>query len=392
LRHNGSVAHAGLTTDIVLLGAGHAHVEVLRRHALRPMPGVRMTLIAREPHTPYSGMLPGLIRGDYSFGHAHIDCARLAAAAGARMMLAAADGIDLAAGRVLVGDRPSIGYDLLSIDVGGVPVMPAGGGIAVKPIGRFLDRFAAVETHLGSNARIAVIGGGVGGTELALALAVRLRGRARIVLVSRDRLPLAGAPGRARRIALAQLAAMGVELRGDVAALGHADGHLHLSNGDAVPADAALWATGVAAPGFLAQSELACDASGCVRLGLTLRSVSNACVFAAGDCAAVEGAARPKSGVWAVRAGRPLAANLRRAAAGQTLREWRPQRDALVILGLGDGRAVAWRNGITVAGRLAWWWKDRIDRCWMRKYHRLTNTQEDPPCAATGSPPFPPTA
>ena len=57
---------APIATDLVLLGAGHAHVEVLRRFAMRPEPGVRLTLIGREPETPYSGMLPGLIRGDYT--------------------------------------------------------------------------------------------------------------------------------------------------------------------------------------------------------------------------------------------------------------------------------------------------------------------------------------
>src|SRR6202140_3211910 len=81
-------------TDIVLLGAGHAHVEVLRRFAMRPEPGVRLTLIGREPETPYSGMLPGLIRGDYTHQEAHIDLAPLAALANARLVLAEATAFD----------------------------------------------------------------------------------------------------------------------------------------------------------------------------------------------------------------------------------------------------------------------------------------------------------
>src|SRR5579884_2684139 len=89
-------------TDIVLLGAGHAHVEVLRRFALRPEPGVRLTLIGREPHTPYSGMLPGLIRGEYAFDAAHIDLAPLAAASAARLVLEEAVGIDLASRRLAI--------------------------------------------------------------------------------------------------------------------------------------------------------------------------------------------------------------------------------------------------------------------------------------------------
>jgi selenide,water dikinase len=121
-------------------------------------------------------------------------------------------------------------------------------------------------------------------------------------------------------------------------------------------------------PGFLAASGLACDATGCMRVDATLRSVSHGSVFAAGDCAAIEGNPRPKAGVWAVRAGPKLADNLRRAARGRALRRWRPQSQALVILGLGDGRALAWRNGVAVAGRRIWRWKDWIDRRWMRMY------------------------
>ena len=129
-----------IETDIVLLGAGHAHVEVLRRFAMRPEPGVRLTLIGREPRTPYSGMLPGLIRGDYTHDQSHIDLAPLAANAGARLILGEATAIDTQARAVAVAGRPDIGFDLLSVDVGGLPDMPEDGGLPVKPIGRFLDR------------------------------------------------------------------------------------------------------------------------------------------------------------------------------------------------------------------------------------------------------------
>ncbi|HET9018471.1 MAG TPA: selenide, water dikinase SelD, partial [Acetobacteraceae bacterium] len=360
-----------VTTDLVLLGAGHAHVEMLRRHAMRKRPGMRLTLVAREPHTPYSGMLPGLIRGDYDFDAAHIDCARLAAAAGARLVMAEAEGIDLAAGRIMLRGRVPLGYDLLSIDVGGEPSVPPGGGVPVKPIGRFLAHLSELEATLPRDGRIAVVGAGAGGTELALALAWRLRGRARIALIAQDPAPLPGAPARARRIVRQALARAGIEFHGAAAATGFAEGRVTLADGGHVPADAALWVTGVQAPGFLAASGLACDAKGCVRVHPTLRSISHEAVFAAGDCAVVEGAPRPKSGVWAVRAGAPLTGNLHRAVAGRTLRPWRPQRAALVILGLGGGRAVAWRNGFTLAGRVAWRWKDHIDRRWIGMFHRL---------------------
>jgi selenide,water dikinase len=354
-------------TNLVLLGAGHAHVEVLRRAALHPIPGAALTLLTREPHAAYSGMLPGLLRGDYAFADAHVACAPLAAAAGARLLIAEAEGIDLAAGTLrLAGQRP-LPFDLLSIDVGGRPAMPPGDGVPVKPVGRFLAELAALETRLSPGDRVAVIGAGAGGCELALALAHRLGPRSRVVLIGRDAAVLPGAPARAQAVVRRALAAAGIDWLGGVDAGPLHAGALALSDGRVLALAAAFWATGVVGPGFLAASGLPCDAAGCLRVDATLRSPGDARVFAAGDCAALAGNARPKAGVWAVRAGPILEENLRRAVAGRPLRPWRPQREALVIMSLGGGKAVAWRNGLVLSGRLVWRWKDHIDRQWMRR-------------------------
>lgn len=358
-------------TDIVLLGAGHAHVEVLRGFAMRPEPGVRLTLIGREPETPYSGMLPGLIRGDYTHDQAHIDLAPLAAMAGARLILGAATGLDLDQRLVLVPARPAIPFDLLSIDTGGEPATPGEAGLPVKPIGRFLDRLAALEANLADGSRVVVVGGGPAGVELVLALHVRFNGRYRLALVSQTPEPLAAAPARARAVARAALAEAGIELASGVSAGVPRDGRLALSDGSSLDAGAVLWATGVQAAPFLAGSGLACDKDGCVRVDASLQSISHPGIFAAGDCAALEGNPRPKAGVWAVRAGAPLTENLRRATRRQALTRWKPQRDALVILSLGGRRAVAWRNGLSVSGEWVWRWKDRIDRRWMEMYQTM---------------------
>ena len=365
-----------IATDIVLIGAGHAHVEVLRRFALKPEPGVRLTVIGREPETPYSGMLPGVLRGDYAAVEAHIDLAPLAAAAGARLIMGAAVSIQRDAKTVSVPGRPDIAYDLLSLNTGGEPASPADGGIAVKPIGRFLSQLRALEETLTDHQRIVVAGGGPAGVELAIALAIRFRGRFRIALVSGTAKPLIEAPEKARQIAVAAMVDLGVEIvRGALAGQFH-EGRLALSDGSFLDAGACLRATGVEAPGFLALSGLACDARGCVQVDTTLRSLSDPAIFAAGDCATIQRSPRPKAGVWAVRAGVVLADNLRRASRHAPLKRWRPQRDALVILGLGFGRAVAWRGGLSVSGALVWRWKDWIDRRWMRMYTAMRMAQD----------------
>ena len=351
---------------IVLLGGGHAHAEVLRRLARKPDPMLRLTLVARESDSLYSGLLAALIRGECTEREAQIDLAALTATAnGAALVVAEATGLDLEGRAVLFADRKPVGFDLLSIDVGGDP-RTAEGGVGVKPIGRFLERFAAIEAGLHGDGRISVVGAGPGGVELAVALGLRLGGRVALVCETAD--PLPGAPPHARRIARAALRSAGVELLCGVRAGVLRDGKLALSDGRAVAAAAALWATGVAAPGWLAATGLACDADGSVAVDATLRSLSHPFVFAAGDCAAIKGSERPKAGVWAVRAAAPLERNLRRMAAGRTLRRWTPQRDALVIVGLGHGRALAWRGGLVTSGRLMQRWKQWLDRRWMARF------------------------
>src|ERR1019366_4669450 len=175
----------------------------------------------------------------------------------------------------------------------------------------------------------------------------------------------------ARRVAVTALVDASVEIVRGAMAGSFRDGRLALSDGSFLDAAACLHATGVEAPAFLAHAGLACDSKGCVQVDSTLRSISDPAVFAAGDCASIQRSPRPKAGVWAVRAGAVLARNLRLAAQSRPLKRWRPQREALVILGLGGGRAVAWRNGLSLSGWLVWRWKDWIDRRWMRMYTEM---------------------
>src|SRR5471030_587222 len=157
-----------INTDIVMVGGGHAHVHVLTAFAMRPLPGVRLTLVTRDLMTPYSGMLPGVIAGLYNSEQAHIDLIRLAAATGTRVIHAEATGLDRANKRVLLAGRAAVAYDLVSIDVGIQPALAAIAGaakhaIAVKPIGSFISKFnSLIEAcrRPSGPRKIAVIGGG----------------------------------------------------------------------------------------------------------------------------------------------------------------------------------------------------------------------------------------
>ncbi len=394
-------APAPVRTDILLIGGGHAHVEVLRRFGMAPVPGVRLTLATRDLATPYSGMLPGLVAGAYSHDEAHVDLAPLASFAGARLIHGAVTGLDLDRNEALIDGRPALAFDLVSLDIGSTP-SPAGiegaeRALPVKPVERFLERWEEVEgraVEAGGRFRLVTAGAGAGGVELTMALQRRLAARGmaadrqQITVVS-DRDGILPAYGRAaRRRIEAALRRAGIESRTGVrvAEIGP-DGAL-LETGERLAADAVILATPAAPAGWVAASGLAVDGRGFVEVGQDLRSLSHPQVFAAGDIAAFGARALPKSGVFAVRQGPVLAENLRRLAAGSdSLRPYKPQKRTLALISTEGGQAVASWGPFAAAGGWAWRWKDRIDRRWMDRYRDLPAMPgaEDMRCGGCGA-------
>jgi selenide,water dikinase len=372
---------APIAQDLVLVGGGHAHVHVLKRFGMRPVEGVRLTLITRDLETPYSGMLPGYVAGLYRFEECHIDLVRLARFAGARLIHDAANGLDRPARRVLCEDHPPIRYDVVSLDIGSTPRpgdVPGAAEhtVAVKPIARFAARWEALleraqkEGHI----RLAIVGGGAGGVELALSAQHRLKGllgtAPEVTLVTREGLLPSHNAATQRRFEII-LAERGIRTITHNPVERVEPGRLVAADGRRIRFDEALWVTEAAGAPWLAQTGLPLDARGFVVIDEQLRSPEDAAIFAAGDVATMPRRPREKAGVYAVRAGPPLADNLRRALAGRRLRRAVPQKRALALIGTGDGHAVASRGRHEAHGALLWQLKDWIDRRWMRRYTEL---------------------
>ncbi|MBC2834623.1 selenide, water dikinase SelD [Paragemmobacter straminiformis] len=362
-----------LVQDVVLIGGGHTHALVLRMFAMDPLPGVRLTVINPDPAAPYTGMLPGHIAGHYTKAEMMIDLVRLARFAGARVILDRATGIDRAGKRVLLAGRAPLAYDLCSIDIGIASDLPDVPGYALhatsaKPLGTYAERWEAfVERRLPAP-RLVIIGAGVGGVELALASAHRLRAAGavpQITLLSRGpALPHIGAA--ARSTLLAQLAAQGIALIEGASPATITAGAVTLSDGRTLPSDFTLTVAGARPQGWLAATGLDLH-EGFVTVSPALQS-SDPAIFAAGDCAHLGFAPRPKAGVYAVRAAPVLNHNLRAVLTGQPLQAFRPQRDYLKLVSLGGKRALADKFGL--GGGAGWLWrlKDRIDAKFMAKF------------------------
>ncbi len=372
--------------DIVLIGGGHSHVVALRMFAMKPLPGVRLTVICTDTDTPYSGMLPGYIAGHYSFDEVHIDLRRLAQFAGARYFRDEVIGIDRANRQVICRSRPNVPYDVLSINIGSVPQLAQVAGAAefavpVKPIRRFNERWLAllkrVCEHAGDTT-IAVVGAGAGGVELMLAMQFRLRHE----LVKRGRNPedlsfhlfsseatiLPTHNTRVRAAFAAILLERGVVIHCNAKVTQLDAGTLHTATDARITADEIVWVTQAGGAAWLADTGLALDGKGFIRVLDTLQSETDPLIFAAGDCAAMINFPLEKAGVFAVRMGPPLAENLRRSVLAQTLRDYRPQSRWLALISTGDQHAVASRGAIFARGNWVWRWKDWIDRRFMRKF------------------------
>ncbi len=386
--HAVTAAPAGtVTRRLLLAGGGHAHVAVLDALARTPLrdadgQAVEVTLVSPFERQVYSGMLPGWVAGHYMLEQCVIPLGPLARRAGAAFVQAHVARLDLDNRIAYTEAAQTLAFDFISIDTG--PVLDldlvAGTrehGIALRPIEGFIAVWQRLHAQVAVNTlqggeptTLTVIGGGAGGVELALAFAWRARQAhipLRVQLVSGTSGLLPTLPGGVARSAARWLPRHGVRLiEDDAVEIGRST--VLLADGGELNSDATVVAIGAAAAEWPRAAGLAVDGRGFIGINPFLQSLSHPFVFAAGDCASMIDHPRPKSGVYAVRAGPPLTENLRRAVAGRALRRYIPQRRALYLLSTGARHAIANWGNITFEGDWVWRWKDRIDRRFVARY------------------------
>ena len=363
--------------DIVLIGAGHTNLHVVRMWGQSPVPDARLTLISPGSVAAYSGMLPGTLAGLYRPDQMLIDLHSLTQSNNVRLISGVCEEIDVAGRAVKVGGRPAVRFDVASVGIGSVPVHAElvqchPGFVNIKPMFSFMDRLHAVLRSIASTrVRVAVIGAGAAGVEIAFCLQQHLKNNQRnpdLFLIDANEQILKNYRARTRKLVTAELNNRRIQVLCNRRITKCVGTEMQFLSGGSLYTDVVLWCVGAAAPSLLQKIDLPKSTSGFLLTDDSLQSTSGEPVFAVGDCGELQNHRVPRAGVYAVRQAPVLMENLRRIFAGEPLNTYHPQHDFLSLLSTGDGRAFfQWRS---LSGYGRWWWrlKNVIDLKFLKQH------------------------
>lgn len=370
---------------LVLIGGGHAHLAVLSALAKQQTTPLHLTLITPQIQQTYSGMLPGWLAGHYRLDECQINLPPLLTAAQGQLLLDQVTHLDATQQVLTTATGRNIHYDLLSINIGSETALMSNQATAaipitpIRPLDGFINSWPSIlKAAQQPPYRLAVLGGGAAGVELALAIQYAFQQQAPQATVHllasslladharsvqqrvRDRLLQAGV----------NLYLSRAKLQGE---------QLILADDEPLEVDHVIAATGAKAADWLASSGLSLDQQGYIAVNAYHQSCSHPNIFAAGDiCSRIE-PQFGRSGVHAVYAGKLLAENLPAFSKHQPLKQYQPKQRSLYLLATGPKQAIASWGAWSAEGAWVWRWKNHIDQKFMRQY-RLTaptlNTSE----------------
>jgi NADH dehydrogenase FAD-containing subunit len=369
--------------QLVLLGAGHAHLEVIRFARSVTRRGFALTVVAPGPFW-YSGLATGVLGGMYPAEEDQIDVARMVEEAGGCFICGQATAILPTYRTIELTEGPPLCYDVLSLNLGSeVPTWRVEGlaehAIAVKPISNLLRLRDEVSRRLAEDRgsiplRIVIVGGGATACEVAgnlHGLTERAGGKAAITLVAGDDRLMASWSERAGESVLKSLTGRGISILLGSPARRVEQGLVVTAQGSKIPFDVLVAAIGLVPPRLIIASGLRTDKDGGLLVDEYLRSVGAPAIFGGGDCIALQGHTLPRVGVHAVSQASILRHNLMAALEGRpewAFRRFRPQQEVLQILNLGDGTGLAAHGDWLWHGKLALQLKDLIDRRYLATY------------------------
>ena len=367
---------------IVLIGGGHTHLETIQRLGERSFAhDYKLILISSEVHTPYSGMVPGLISGHYKSNECHIDLQKLCGKYDYEFVQQTVLKIS-SNEQTIHTESGTYQYDLASINTGSTPNSKTIAGledyaIPIKPIKGLVNNIQNLLDRIGrapknSTHRISVVGGGAASIEVLLALQYQATTRGYtnlqlcLITAATDILETHALPVKRKFHRI--LHQRGITTYYNAPVIEVNKDYLKTGSKKIIPSDFVIWATGASPSHWPKLSGLPTTEDGYIKTDnfLQVKDINN--LFATGDIASIEGLTYPKSGVYAVKQARILEANIRSKLSGAPLQSYTPQKSSLALISTGDKNAVASKHILCASGRWIWKWKDHVDRKFVKKF------------------------
>lgn len=373
--------------EVVLIGAGHAHLQIVQWWRKQPLPGVRMTLVSAFDRAAYSGMLAGVMAGQFEPDEMLIDLPKLCARSNVELIVDRAIRLNPTTRQIELAHQPTRTFNVASINIGSVPGNESLWQshrmlLSIKPIATFWQRFQMRQQELLAQWRdaqlpkrlqLAIVGAGTAGLELALCLEERIHNEdlpfeVHLVDGAKEIWPTASprAIHRARKL----LESRGIDVHLGQRIVGcdeEGRNALILDDGSRLRCDLAIWTTTTAPPSVLKGFLLPQSDRGFLLVDRTLRASTDPPVFAVGDAADFPIPA-VKTVADSVRQGPVLWHNLCEVLSGQPLKAYDLQPDGVTLLACGDGTAIFDCRGWVFRSQWAWWWKHRSDRAFVRRF------------------------
>ncbi len=366
------------TKQLVLIGGGHANVQVLKKLCMNNIKGLHTILISENFETIYSGMTPGFIHDDFSKEEISIDLQRLCFNAGATFIKDKVVKLDTNHKELHLQNFPSVNYDLLSINTGSISntkkinIENTSKYFFVKPISSLVKNLSQIDQIVKNNKnKIVIIGGGVASYELAFSLKRRYENPFEITILGKKILKEKNLNKKTKNDLKKIAENLKIkECRGEVISI--SEKYLTLNNGERIDCDLSLISTGASIEPWLLESSLIKDEKGFIKVNDNLLSINDKNIFVTGDACSIENKPKPKSGVMAVRQGETLKENIFLKLTGKNLIKFKPQKNWLYLIGTYKNYALLNYFFLSFHGQWCWRFKVWIDRNFINNF-KFTN-------------------
>lgn len=351
---------------VVVVGGGFAGLTTALALAHKRS-SVSVVLVEPQEHFLFTPLLYELLGGELRTWQAAPKLEHLLAGRGVAWLQDRVTSINRQTRCLTTSSGRELSFDRLALACGGVLQSFGVAGVTDHAIGfrtmtdlrRLQHLVQRLQTQTHPLQRLAIVGAGASGVELACKLADLLAGHALIELIEQGDDILAGSREFNRQQALAALQQRDVLVRCQSRVQMVAADHLTLlvqGQTETLPCAGVLWTAGLAVAPPLLLPSVPADPQGRLICQANLRLAEEEAIFAAGDVAAVPDKKKqqtlPATAQVAMQQAPVLAHNILASLDGEPLQDFH-WNDLGEMLSLGRGQAAITAKGFTMAGPTA---------------------------------------